>query len=128
VRQRVEGKVREMLNCRLDAARMMGQRVLLRITDRRGEARTVQCDHVVAATGFAMNLSKVPFIAPSLRPHIATTGAAPKLSGNFETTLRGLYVVGPASANCFGPVMRFMTGAEYAAPALARHLAKTAKA
>jgi cation diffusion facilitator CzcD-associated flavoprotein CzcO len=128
VRQRVEGKVREMLNCRLDAARMMGKRVLLRITDRRGEARTVECDHVVAATGFAMNLSKVPFIAPSLRPHIATTGAAPKLSGNFETTLRGLYVVGPASANCFGPVMRFMTGAEYAAPALARHLAKTAKA
>jgi hypothetical protein len=75
-----------------------------------------------------MNLAKVPFIAPSLRPHIVTTGAAPKLSGNFETTLRGFYVVGPASANSFGPVMRFMTGAEYAAPALARHLAKKAKA
>lgn len=128
VRQRVEGKVREMLNCRLDAARMMGKRVLLRVTDKHGEARTVECDHVVAATGFTMDLAKVPFLAPSLRPHVATTGAAPKLSGNFETTLRGLYVVGPASANSFGPVMRFMTGAEYAAPALAKHLAKTAKA
>jgi thioredoxin reductase len=126
VRQRVEGKVREMLNCRLDAARMMGKRVLLRVTDKCGEARTVECDHVVAATGFTMDLSKVPFIDLALRAHIATTGAAPKLSGNFETSVRGLYVVGPASANSFGPVMRFMTGAEYAAPALARHLVKKA--
>ncbi|MGN6149436.1 MAG: NAD(P)-binding domain-containing protein [Rhizomicrobium sp.] len=128
VRQRVEGKVTEMLNCRLDAARMIGKRVLLRVTDKRGEAKTVECDHVVAATGFRADLSRVPFVARSLLSRIATTGAAPKLSGAFETTARGLYVVGPASANSFGPLMRFMTGAEYAAPVLAKHLAKKAKA
>jgi len=124
VRQRVEGKVRELLNCHLDAARMMGKRVILRVTDKRGEARTVECDHVVAATGFTMDLAKVSFIDPALRRQVETTGAAPKLSGNFETSLPGLYVVGPASANSFGPVMRFMTGAEYAAPTLAKHLAR----
>jgi hypothetical protein len=88
----------------------------------------VECDHVVAATGFRADLSRVPFIARSLLSRIETTGAAPRLSGNFETTARGLYVVGPASANSFGPLMRFMTGAEYAAPVLAKHLAKKAKA
>ncbi|HEY8950175.1 MAG TPA: NAD(P)-binding domain-containing protein [Rhizomicrobium sp.] len=128
VRQRVEGRVTEMLNCRLDAARMLGKRVLLRVTDKRGEAKTVECDHVVAATGFKADLSRVPFIAPSLLARIVTTGAAPKLSGSFETTLKGLHVIGPASANSFGPLMRFMTGAEYAAPVLAKHLAKMAKA
>jgi cation diffusion facilitator CzcD-associated flavoprotein CzcO len=128
VRQRVEGKVTEMLNCKLDAARMIGKRVLLRVTDKRGEARTVECDHVVAATGFRADLSRVPFIARSLLSRIETTGAAPRLSGNFETTARGLYVVGPASANSFGPLMRFMTGAEYTAPVLAKHLVKKAKA
>ncbi|MGN6514257.1 MAG: NAD(P)-binding domain-containing protein [Rhizomicrobium sp.] len=128
VRQRVEGKVTELLNCTLDAARMAGNRVLLRVTDKRGEARTVECDHVVAATGFRADLSRVPFIGSALLKRIATTGAAPKLSGNFETSHPGLYVVGPAAANCFGPLMRFMTGAEYAAPVLAKHLAKMAKA
>ena len=128
VRQRVEGKVAEMLNCKLDAARMVGKRVLLRIIDQRGEAKTVECDHVVAATGFRADLSRVGFMTPSLLSRIVTTGAAPKLSGNFETTFPGLHVIGPASANCFGPLMRFMTGAEYAAPVLARHLAKKAQA
>jgi hypothetical protein len=128
VRQRVEGKVTEMLNCKLDAARMLGKRVLLRVIDQRNEAKTVECDHVVAATGFRADLSRVPFIARSLLSRVETTGAAPKLNGNFETTARGLYVIGPASANSFGPLMRFMTGAEYAAPVLAKHLAKKAKA
>jgi hypothetical protein len=128
VRQRVEGKVTEMLNCTLDAARMVGKRVLLRVTDKRGEAKTVECDHVVAATGFKPDLSRVAFLAPALVSRIATTGAAPKLSGGFETSVRGLHVIGPASANSFGPLMRFMTGAEYAAPVLAKHLAKKAKA
>ncbi|HSM94732.1 MAG TPA: NAD(P)-binding domain-containing protein [Rhizomicrobium sp.] len=127
VRQRVEGKVTEMLSCKLDAARMVGKRVLLRVTDKRGEARTVECDHVVAATGFKPELSRMRFIARPLLSRIATTGGAPRLSGTFETTARGLYVIGPASANSFGPLMRFMTGAEYAAPVLARHLARKAK-
>ena len=127
VRQRVEGKVTEMLNSTLDAARMAGKRVLLRVTDKRGEARTVECDHVIAATGFKADLSRVPFMSETLLSRIATTGGAPKLSGGFETTCPGLHVIGPASANSFGPLMRFMTGAEYAAPVLAKHLAKKAK-
>jgi thioredoxin reductase len=127
VRQRVEGKVTEMLNCKLDAARMVGKRVLLRVTDKRGEAHTVECDHVVAATGFRADLARVPFMTPGLLSRIVTTGAAPKLSGGFETTCPGLHVIGPASANSFGPLMRFMTGAEYAAPVLAKHLARKAK-
>jgi hypothetical protein len=128
VRQRVEGKVTELLNCKLDAARMVGKRVLLRVTDKRGEAHTVECDHVVAATGFRADLSRVPFMTPGLLSRIVTTGSAPKLSGGFETTCRGLHVIGPASANSFGPLMRFMTGAEYAAPVLAKHLARKVKA
>jgi len=36
----------------------------------------------------------------------------------------GLYFTGPAAANSFGPLMRFMVGAEFAAPRLAAHLAR----
>jgi hypothetical protein len=127
VRQRVEGHVEAMLGCTLDAARMMGKRVLLRITDKRGRAKTVECDHVVAATGFKMDFSRVPFMTPALLSKIKTTGGAPKLNGRLETSVKDLYVVGPAAANSFGPLLRFMTGAEWAAPFLAKHLARDVK-
>jgi hypothetical protein len=62
-------------------------------------------------------------MSADLLSRIATTGTAPSVSGNFETSQPGLYVVGPAVANSFGPLMRFMTGAEFAAPLLAKYLA-----
>jgi hypothetical protein len=31
------------------------------------------------------------------------------------------------AANAFGPLMRFMVGAEYAAPRMAAHIARSAK-
>jgi hypothetical protein len=35
-----------------------------------------------------------------------------------------LFFVGPAAANSFGPLMRFMVGAEYVAPRIAPRLAR----
>jgi hypothetical protein len=35
----------------------------------------------------------------------------------------GLYFVGPAAVNTFGPLMRFMVGAEYVAPRVTYRLA-----
>jgi hypothetical protein len=48
------------------------------------------------------------------------------LSGSFESSVPGLYFVGPPAVNSFGPLMRFMVGAEYAAPLVARRLARRA--
>ena len=127
MRERVEGHVDSLLGCTLDAARMMGSRVMLRLTDRRGQAKTVECDHVVAATGYKPDFTRVPFMTPALLSEIATTGCAPKLTGKFQTSVKDLYVVGPAAANSFGPLMRFMTGAEYVAPHVAKHLARDVK-
>jgi thioredoxin reductase len=124
---RIEGHVSQLLGHTLDAARMMGHRVLLRLSDKRGEAKTIECDHVVAATGYKPDLSRVPFMTADILSRVATTGVAPKLSGQFETSLPGLYVIGPAAANSFGPLMRFMTGAEYVAPLVAKHLARKAR-
>ena len=42
---------------------------------------------------------------------------------NFESSVPGAYFVGPVTAFCFGPLYRFVCGAAYAAPAVARHLA-----
>jgi hypothetical protein len=82
-------------------------------------------DHVMLATGFSPDLRRLPFLDPHLRGQIAHVQHTPNLSDHFETSVPGLYVQGVLSANTFGPLMRFMVGAEYAAPRLAERLVKT---
>jgi thioredoxin reductase len=91
-----------------------------------GEHGTQQilADHVLCATGYRPDLRRLPFLEPDLRARIAHVENTPRLSDNFETSVPGLYAQGVLSANTFGPLMRFMVGAEYAAPRLAGHLVK----
>jgi hypothetical protein len=46
---------------------------------------------------------------------------APELSINFESSVPGLHFVGPLSFMCFGPLFRFVSGAQVASPRLARY-------
>jgi len=84
--------------------------------------KTVWTDHVIAATGYKVDLERIDCLAPELRQSIAREGAAPVLNSQFETSVPGLFMVGIASAPTFGPVMRFMFGAKHAAPVLAKRL------
>lgn len=88
-----------------------------------GEARTIEVDHVIAATGFKPEMSRLPFLADPLRGEIATLEGAPVLDRNFASSVSGLYFVGLASANSFGPLTRFAFGAGFTARRLSQHLA-----
>jgi hypothetical protein len=46
------------------------------------------------------------------------------LSDSFETSVKGLYAVGLPAMHNFGPLMRFMVGAEFAGPRVASVLHK----
>jgi hypothetical protein len=83
-------------------------------------------DHVVTATGFHVDMNRLAYIDPALRAAIRTVQGAPVLSWNFQTSLPGFYVTGPAAAFNFGPVMRFVYGAGFATPRLATHLIRAA--
>jgi hypothetical protein len=48
------------------------------------------------------------------------------LSADFETSVPGLYVMGPAAAGSFGPLMRFMFGADFAVRRIDDRLARRA--
>jgi FAD-dependent urate hydroxylase len=86
------------------------------------DLKTVWTDHVIAATGYKVDLDRMDCLAPELRQSIAREGSAPVLDSQFETSVPGLYIAGIASAPTFGPVMRFMFGAKHVAPVLARRL------
>ncbi len=89
-----------------------------------GERQVLRYDHVIAATGFRPMVERMTMLEPGLAGSLATEMGAVKLDGNFESSERGLYFVGLAAANTFGPLFRFACGAKYASRRLSRHLAR----
>jgi hypothetical protein len=85
----------------------------------------ISADHVIAATGYRIDFNTVGFLDESLRRDLSSVSGLPVLSRNFETSVAGLYIVGPAAAFSFGPMFRFVLGARFTARRLARHLAAT---
>jgi thioredoxin reductase len=126
LKERVVGKVQFHLGCTLLGANVSGGRVSVRLKDAEGVEQTLHADHVIAATGYRVDLERLAFLRPILRSGIALEENAPALSTNFESSVPGLYFVGAAAAPSFGPLFRFALGAKYTARRLSRHLAKAA--
>lgn len=126
-KEEVIGKVLFHLNSTIVSASGEGDRVVLELTGNNGHRERVESDHVIAATGYKVDLSRVPFLDPQLCAQIRKTGGAPALSGSFESTVRGLYFVGVSAANSFGPLMRFAFGARFTALRLTKHLARVTR-
>jgi cation diffusion facilitator CzcD-associated flavoprotein CzcO len=123
-KDRVVGKVAISLRRRLRSAETVGDKVRLELATQNGLTETLETDHVVAATGYRIDLGRLGFLDPRLRAGIRTSGGgSPVLSTHYETSMPGLYVIGPASADSFGPVARFVFGVKHPSRHLTRHLA-----
>lgn len=123
VRQRVEGKFPIHLGRQIAGATLKNSHVALHLADTDGKPSELKVDHIIAATGFQTNISRLGFLEEHVKRKIATHQGAPLLSKNFESSLPGLYFVGMPSAPTFGPVMRFAVGSRFTADRLSRHLA-----
>jgi hypothetical protein len=122
MRERVEGKVTVRSGVTLRGAEMRGGRVLLALSGKGVAVEQVEFDHVIAATGYQVDLRRLPFLREDLLRRIRTVEHMPVLSSHFESSVPGLYFVGISSALTFGPMMRFAYGAAYTAQRLERHL------
>jgi thioredoxin reductase len=126
IKNRIAGKVPFHLGTAITRASVLNGRVKLELTDTAGLTKTIEVDHVIAATGYQVDLERLDFLSPVVRQKIRLTGKAPALSANFESSVPGLYFVGVAAANTFGPLLRFAYGSAFVATRLARHLNKLA--
>jgi cation diffusion facilitator CzcD-associated flavoprotein CzcO len=82
-------------------------------------------DHIIAATGYRVDLGKLPFLGEALRARLQSLEGFPILSGDFQSSVAGLYFVGHASALTFGPAMRHILGTRYMARRVIENLAKS---
>lgn len=122
-RDRVIGRVPLSLGFRIDRVGISGNQVNLGLAGADGTVVEHVADHVIAATGYKVDLRRLPFLGEDVLARVSCLQNAPVLSANFESSIAGLYFLGLASANSFGPMMRFAYGADYTTRKITRHLA-----
>jgi thioredoxin reductase len=127
IKNRIAGKVPFHLGVVITGASAQNGRVKLELLNREGCTEHIEVDHVIAATGYRVDVERLSFLSDELRREIRLTDRSPLLSANFESSVPSLYFVGVSAANTFGPVMRFAYGARYTARRLSKHLAKVAE-
>lgn len=127
MKERVLGKL--PMHCGVQDLRAIPQPDGLQLTwaEADGNPMTLSVDHLIAATGYRVDVSRLAFLSQDLRCSLRTTGGAPLLSQAFESSVAGLYFVGVSAANTFGPVMRFAVGAKFTASRVTRALAKSSR-
>ncbi len=123
LKDRVLGKMPVYLGHHIEAADARNGRVAIRMADQGGRPSEIVADHVIAATGYRYDFQNLPFLDQKLKSEIRHEMQSPKLSSNFESSVPGLYFTSLASANSFGPVMRFLAGAGFTARRIASHIA-----
>jgi FAD-dependent urate hydroxylase len=124
LRERVENKVPIHTGIAVVEAHEAAGRVALQLRNAKdGSERQLMVDHVIAGTGYDIDVERLGFLHPKLRCEIKRLERAPSLNANFETSVPGLRFIGPASAMSFGPLFRFVVGAEYTARIVSADLA-----
>ena len=124
-RAEFEGKIPAHLGCQLEhVSESGGAQLRILYRDSTGASREIETDHVIAATGYRPVLRALSFLDEALAAKIKSAYETPQLDRNFASSVPGLYMIGLASANNFGPVCRFACGAEFTTKRLAQHLAQ----
>ncbi len=121
-RDAVVGRLPMRLGVNIADIRAQNDGVRLVIRDHNQVETQVDAHHVIAATGYKVALSRLSFLDATIRSRINSVVDTPILDRQFESSVAGLYFVGIAAANSFGPLQRFAYGAKYAATRLTKHL------
>jgi hypothetical protein len=102
------------------SATVAGSQLRIRLDD--GSERLV--DHALLATGFRVDVSRYPFLSPSLSKQVKTVNGYPVLQRGLESSVAGLHFVGKPAAWSFGPLLGFVSGAEFASNELVRSITR----
>jgi FAD-dependent urate hydroxylase len=124
LRQRFENRVPTHLDATVVDARQANGRVQLQVRNgSSGDVRPLEVDHVIAGSGYDISVDRLGFLDPELRAQVRRIERSPRLNANFESSVPGLHFVGSSSAMSFGPLFRFVIGADYTARRVSSHLA-----
>ncbi|HEY3877334.1 MAG TPA: NAD(P)-binding domain-containing protein [Trebonia sp.] len=125
LRDRVEGVLDVLTGHRLTSAEAHGSGVRLHLDG--PERSTVEADHVIAGTGFRINIARLPFMSSQLLSGLTTLANCPKVNRAGESSIPGLYFAGAPTMVSLGPGVRFIAGTHHVAAQLASSVARRAR-
>src|SRR5579859_105541 len=120
LRDRILGKVTLHEKQIVEKIRETDNGAVLELSDN----MTLQADHVLLATGYRVDINRLPMLSPTLLSKIQTHQNVPLLNPWFESSIPGLYFTGITSISSFGPLYRFVVGAKAVAPRVASAVAR----
>lgn len=126
LKHRVDGVVDVLTGSRIReaVAHDNGVRLLL---DGPGQS-TVDADHVIAGTGFQVDLARLSLLPERLRGSIKTLNGHPVVSRVGQSSVPGLYFTGAPTVLSIGPSSRFIAGTFTLSALLAKSVARRARA
>ncbi len=125
LKPQVDGIVPTILGASIAEAQAVAGQVKLRLKMMDGNERSVVADHVIAGTGYRVDMRRLQFLGPDVLERLECLNHTPRLSRWFESSVPGLHFIGTAAANSFGPMMRFAYGAGFVSRRLSGHLQRT---
>jgi hypothetical protein len=126
LRPRVEGVVEVIGKTRVLRAEPRGEGARLVLE---GPSRSsLDVDHVIAGTGFRVDLTRLDYLPGDLLSRLVTCDGYPVVSRAGQSSVPGLYFVGAPAAFGLGPSMRFIAGTHNVAPQLTRSVARRSTA
>jgi cation diffusion facilitator CzcD-associated flavoprotein CzcO len=126
LKHRVEGMLNMLTEHQIMGIESAGSGVRLLLNGPKQSA--IEVDHVVAGTGFRIDLARLPFLPEEFRAKIATLNGYPTVTRAGESTVPGLYFAGAPTAVSIGPSARFIGGTHNVAGKLAHSVAHRARA
>jgi len=124
LRARLDGYVPIKTHTALLEARLESDKVTLRVHEAGVGEYEIEADHVIAGTGYQPDVESLTFLGKDLKRQVQLWDKAPRLSRHFESSVPGLYFIGPIAAESFGPLVRFVAGASYSVRVVAGHLSR----
>ncbi len=127
LKSRFSPDIHTSLSTTVDSLCERNGKAVLRLRSPSGETRSLAVDHVIAGTGYAVDVDRLSHLDPAIRNRVARAGdsGSPRLSATFESTVPGLYFAGLTAAATFGPLLRFVHGTNFSAPTIAAAIAGT---
>jgi cation diffusion facilitator CzcD-associated flavoprotein CzcO len=83
----------------------------------------LQADHVILATGYKVDIHRVPFLATGpVRDRLQVRNGFPVLDEHFQTSIPGLFITSMAATQDFGPFFGFTVSARVSALSIGHSL------
>jgi hypothetical protein len=125
LKPQVDGIVPTIVGAKIIHAQDVAGRVKLNLAIGNDSQRELLVDHVIAGTGYRVDMRRLPFLGPEVLQQLDCLEHTPRLSRWFESSVPGLHFVGTAAANSFGPMMRFAYGAGFASRRLTGYMVRS---